>query len=144
MQTTGKIGTATVLPDTKMERITRFLGCGHERIDAIDPTGFIGYTKEELQSFYIDDVIETFSGEKVTILHTQQGYCPSHFILRMDENGTFSVYHTKEQYYTSELVQVLDYQAKKVWMDSEREELLKGIPFEALQEIDAYLEGLES
>ena len=141
---TGAIGTASVLPDTRIIRNVTFTRCEHTLSMPVEAAGFVGYTREELAAFYADYEVMEFSGERVTIRQQVTGCCPEHLLLREDGDEVLSVYRMDETYFSEELQRVLPFAALSSLPEETRQNLRAGIVFATLRDIDAYLEGIES
>lgn len=141
---TGSIGTASVLPDTRIERVVTFTRCDHALRVAVESGGFIGYTREELAAFYADYEIERFDRERVTLTQRIDGCCPEHLLLREDGDGAICVYRTDGTVFTEELVHAVPFEGLSALPEEVRTSLREGIVFATLGDVDAYLESMES
>lgn len=143
LQPTGNVGMASVLPETRIVRHVRFESCGHEVLSEPPQKAFIGYTQTELESFYAPCVIGRFDGEQIEINQSMENYCPKHYVLKQ-EGEDLCVYRTESEHLTWQLERVLDTELAAMLQDEMHEQLAKGIAFDSLSEIDAYLESIES
>lgn len=141
---TGSIGVASVLPDTRIERVVTFTRCAHTMTVSVESNGFVGYTKEELAAFYADYEIERFDRELVTITQLVDGCCPEHLLLREDGDDALCVYRTDATFFSEELMRALPFDRLSALPEETRTSLREGIVFDSLPDIDAYLEGIES
>lgn len=71
------------------------------------------------------------------------GYCPAHLLLRADAQGTLAVWRMQED--ALEMQPVLTLAATLDAFDGETAAALsEGVLFESMDEINAYLESMES
>ncbi|MEG1525127.1 MAG: hypothetical protein RRZ24_03265 [Clostridia bacterium] len=140
----GNVGVQSILPTTKIEKQVYFTKCPHQMKVSIDANAFIGYTESELAAFYQAYHISKFNAAQTVLIQTVEGYCPDHFVLRMDADGTVYLYHTDPEQLKEMLVQAVNFDARSDINDEERTLLKNGLAFDTLKDIDAYLEGMES
>lgn len=140
----GRIGVAAILPTTRMERRIAFQKCGHAKTDVLDAAAFVGYTKEELASFYQMCEVEAFSGERVVLTQRLDACCPDHVLLKARSDGTLSVYQTDAEFFIEQLIRVLTLDPEATIAADELSALQSGMVFDTLSDVDAYLESLES
>ena len=129
--------------DTLMERVVVFGACSHETRILMDRTAYEGYTREEVQKQFPSASIAEFTAARVTIIQSVDAYCPEHYLLKLQEDGTLAVTHTDTQFFTEEVVAVLR-DENDVLSRPGYEALKDGVAFDSLAEIDAYLESLGS
>lgn len=141
---TGNIGTASVLPDTKIERIVTFTRCEHTVSVPVQSNGFVGYTEEELATFYADYEIERFDSEQVIVTQRVDSCCPAHLLLREDGDAALCVYRTDATFFSEELQQALPFEHLSALPEETRRSLREGVVFATLGDIDAYLESIDS
>lgn len=139
-----RIGVVSILPTTRVEREICFLQCGHTVVSALENASeFTGLTKTELSDRYPKAIITSFSSELVHIVERCEGYCPEHYVLQSADEGMLKV--MRMQVETLENVCVLEITAGLDGLDAEAaEQLQKGEAFSSLDEINRYLENLES
>lgn len=139
-----RIGVVSILPTTRVERETCFLQCGHTVISTLkNASGFTGLTKTELADRYPKAIITSFSSDLVHIVERFEGYCPEHFVLLFAEEGMLKVMRMQAE--TLENVCVLEIPDALEGLDAETaEQLQQGEAFSSLDEINRYLENLES
>ena len=140
----GNVGTAAVLPDTRIERVVTFTRCAHTLTLPVETNAFIGYTREELADFYADYEVARFDGERVTVSQRVTGCCPKHLLLREDGDGALSVYRTDEEFFSEQLVRSLPVTGFASLTEQERAALKAGVVFDSAGEIDAYIESVDS
>jgi len=143
VQTVDHIGRINILPDTLIHCTYRFTGCEHVIDRSIDPLVHVGQTKEEFLNEYRDTEIQSFSSERVQLRCLKQGPCPQHIMLRADETGQLSIYQTKEDTLEVTNIQILSIFVA-AFPSEIAEELYEGIVFSSLDEINEYLENIES
>lgn len=129
--------------DTVMERVIVFDSCTHEARLLMDRNAYLGYTKEELKRQFPDASISEFSNARVTLVQSQDAYCPNHYLLRLQDDGTLAVMHTDSQFFTEEVVAVLRDEHDAL-SRLEPSLLTDGLAFSSLSEIDTYLESIGS
>ena len=151
-----RIGVVSILPTTRVERETCFLQCGHTVISTLEnASGFTGLTKTELADRYPKAIITSFSSDLVHIVERFEGYCPEHFVLLSAEEGMLKVMRMQAETLASagvlpeaetlENVCVLEIPDALEGLDAETaEQLQQGEAFSSLDEINRYLENLES
>ena len=130
-----RIGVVSILPTTRV---------GHTVISTLEnASGFTGLTKTELADRYPKAIITSFSSDLVHIVERFEGYCPEHFVLLSAEEGMLKVMRMQAE--TLENVCVLEIPDALDGLDAETaEQLQQGEAFSSLDEINRYLENLES
>ena len=141
---TGNVGVASVLPTTRMARGVLFEKCGHTLDASLSTDAFIGYTQSELETFYPDASVVTFSAEQVYLRQSIDAFCPEHFELRLEEDGALCIFQTDPKLFTENLVQTLDAALVDDMSPSDRNCVRNGLGFDSLADIDSYLESAES
>lgn len=145
VQTPETVGAGTprevlVAENAETDWIVRFGACGHEV--ALDPPGSVaGMTRKELAIAYPDDTIEIFDAEYVRMAKSVDGYCPAHYLLTMGE-GVLVI--SKMDLATLAQKEVMRIIADTSALDEDSlAALSKGVTFDSLEDINAYLEGAE-
>ncbi len=111
--------------------------CGHTvEVESAQP--IIGKTRAELEREYGADAILEFSPEKVTIAREMDLFCPEHYVLKL-ESGLLTVRKTGEDL-KEEILLTLDVSLPP----DAAAECTEGLPFDSLEDINLYLEGLDS
>lgn len=79
-----------ITPNTKVILKTYFTLCSH-MLDAApeDSKGLVNMTQEQLSSKYPDWTIKEFSPQQVILTREKQTYCPRHYIIGIDDSGTY-------------------------------------------------------
>ncbi|MDO4572245.1 MAG: hypothetical protein Q4C13_02665 [Clostridia bacterium] len=129
--------------DTALERVVHFSACAHETSIPMDAAAYLGYTREDMIRHFPDASIMRFDSEEVTLFQLVQGYCPRHYVLRMQDDGTLQVMKTNDSLLTEELIALLP-EEPALLHEAERDGLRAGLAFDSLPEIDAYLESMGS
>lgn len=140
----GSIGEASILPTTAVERQVCYLAC-HHTVEQVmgDTSPLIGMTRQELAAAYPDAAITSFTAERVRLVLSVDGYCPAHLLLRADAQGTLAVWRMQED--ALEMQPVLTLAATLDAFDGETAAALsEGVLFDSMDEINAYLESMES
>ncbi len=132
----------SILPETAVEVQYRFLLCGHT-IEREETGGaFSGLTLDEVRKTYPDVRAAALEGNTALIERELECYCPAHYVLFSDELGHLLVSHTTEPDFEED-VMTLKYDP--TGLPSDVQVLLEeGIDFSSLEEINAYLEDVES
>lgn len=140
----GRIGEASILPATAIERQVCYLACGHLTEGPLpDADALVGMTRRELAQAYPEAAITTFTSERVRLVVSAEGYCPAHLLLMADAEGALAVYQMQEDTLQMETVLALPLAADA--FDAETAAALAaGVPFDTMDEINAYLESMES
>ena len=100
-------------------------------------------TRRELAQAYPEAAITTFTSERVRLVVSAEGYCPAHLLLMADAKGALAVYQMQEDTLQMEAVLALPLAADA--FDAETAAALAaGVPFDTMDEINAYLESMES
>jgi len=118
-----------------------FSACSHEIVTA-GGESLTGKTREEAEITYPGWTLISFQDGEAVFEKTFLGYCPAHYILRL-EDAELGIYRTDEKTYAEKRLMVLDYDADAL-DDTERAELERGLAFDDLNGINAYLESAES
>ncbi|MEA5059979.1 MAG: hypothetical protein EOM66_06065 [Clostridia bacterium] len=132
----SQMGEDTVSPDATV--IWRYqMACGHT-VELEDAQPVIGKTRAELAQTYGVDAVESFSPQAVTLCVASDKFCPQHFVLKL-ENGALTVRKTNEQL-TEEILLTLDLELPA----DAAVECEAGLAFDSMEDINVYLEGLDS
>lgn len=130
-----------IAPSVYSEYVLRsaFTHCGHTVEEMVSGTGF---TKEELLALYPDCQMTLHETGKPLVTRKIEAYCPQHYVLQMRENDI-----QVEQYDlssgTQKIVSRINADPNSM-PESIRAEILKGLAFENLSQIDEYIENAES
>ncbi len=134
---------ARIYPDTKVNVSYRFLYCNHT-IEKDETNGELNaMTLDEVREMWPDVRAAAMQGKEAIIEREIEAYCPEHYVLFNNEVGRLCVSHTAEENLAEEAVTVLTYDTSELPKDVQ-ELLYEGIVFSSLEEINAYLEDVES
>lgn len=83
-----------ISPSTQMVFKTEYMACGHvktvKRDASIDE---VGMDEEQLKSKYDKKwQLQSFDSQMVVFYRTAEGYCPDHFIIKIDKDGYVGVF----------------------------------------------------
>lgn len=83
----------TVYPKTQIVFKTKYMACGHiittERDANIDE---VGMNEEQIKNKFANWQLQRFDNKIVILYRTAEGYCPNHFIIKIDSNGYVGVF----------------------------------------------------
>lgn len=83
----------TVYPKTQIIFKTRYMACGHiittERDANIDE---IGMNEEQIKKKFTNWQLQRFDNKMVILYRDAAGYCPKHFIIKIDDEGYVGVF----------------------------------------------------
>ncbi len=87
----------TIQPDTSVWIKEYYTKCDHLIQEEQMPKNIVvNMTKEELQAYYEDYTVETFSEEDTVLYKECEEWCPKHYILKED-NGVIVIYRLNAQ-----------------------------------------------
>ncbi len=112
------------------------MACGHI-VELTDAQPVIGKTRLELEEAYGAEAVEAFSPEAVTLYFTSDNFCPEHYVLWL-ENEILTVRKTNEKL-AVEVLMTLDVDLPA----DAAAECAEGLPFDSMEDINIYLEGIE-
>lgn len=135
------MGVASVLPTTQVIWRYRFMSCGHV-VDA-PAQDITGYTLEDIIQRYPNAQVLRMDKDVVEIELRVEQHCPDHYLLIATEEHVLGVFRTNLNTLDSEQVMQLPLSALEL-PESVRYQLLNGLSFSSLEEINAYLEDVES
>lgn len=139
-----RIGEPSILPETRVERDICYLGCQHrETVAVTDTSVLVGMTRQELAAYWPDAVVTSFTSELVRVVVSSEGYCPKHLLLQANAQGKLEVSQMQPDTLTMASVLELDVSLDGLGEEA-RDELQEGVPFDSLEEINHYLESMES
>jgi len=139
----GQMGFISILPDTVVVTNYTFTLCGHTLTQQVTGGPLVGKTKDDLLRDDPDAKIGEFSAQRVVIDRDLERYCPRHYLLYIDDNGKLCYSQTDATDYTKENVTTLNYDVSSL-PDEVKNDLDEGLVFESLDEINAYMEDVES
>lgn len=129
------MGEETVSPHANVTWLYQ-MACGHT-VELTDAQPAIGKTRAKLEALYGAEAVESFSAETVRMRLTSERFCPRHYVLYL-ENGELTVRKTDDAL----ALQVLLTLEVDLPADAAAE-CAEGLPFDSLEDINIYLEGLE-
>lgn len=139
----GRVGTACILPDTRLRLEVVYNSCGHTQYHTLDKPDWIGKTREELAALSPADSIALFNAKEVCLVRVVDAYCSEHLQLRTGADGNVGVYRTNAGTHQDELILALPTRAEDL-SEGARSDLSDGLLFGSMEEINAYLESMES
>ena len=139
----GQMGKPSILPNTKVTLTYHFLLCGHTLAQEKTGGELVGYTPEDIMAAWPDARVMELNHQIAKIERELTSYCPDHYVLFSDGVGGLSISKTMDTDWTKEEVQNLNYDASELPHDV-LELLEDGQVFDSLEEINAYLEDVES
>ncbi len=101
-----------------------------------------GYTPKTLQESFPAYTIKSFSPERVVLSQVHSGYCPAHYLLVIADGALVVTKRSEETMQNQQLMQ-LPIDAEDIPIEL-KTELEKGVVFDALAQIDEYIENIES
>ncbi|MEG1892913.1 MAG: hypothetical protein RR232_00195 [Clostridia bacterium] len=132
---------ARITATTQIKWMCGFSTCGHE-IEADAESELIGMSEAEVKSACPGYQVTEFSQAHVILKKNVEGYCPQHFILKL-AGDELHVLQTDKATLKSVEVMKIELDAAKL-SEEVRTELEKGLPFDDLEQINAYFEAAES
>lgn len=139
----GNIGEQSILPTTDVTIRYTFLLCGHTREKHETGGELTGYTLEDITKKYPDARVLELSGERAVIERELERYCPDHVALFVDGAGNLCISQTDETDFEAEKVTTLNYDVSDL-PEEVISQLEEGIVFDTLEQVNAYLEDVES
>lgn len=86
-----------ISPNAKILIKKHYSGCGHTTKDYAEiPSEIVNFTKEELQEYYKDWNIQTFSKDEIVIEKECEGSCDEHYIVK-ELDGFVAVFNIDEK-----------------------------------------------
>lgn len=132
----AQMGEETVSPSAKV--LWRYhMACGHV-VEREDAQPAIGKTQAELEAAYGPGSVTSFGADAVVLELESAAYCPDHYVLKL-ENGALTVRKTGDDL-QEEILLTLDVTLPP----DAAAECEKGLCFDSLEDINVYLEGLDS
>lgn len=131
-----------VAPGCKMTWATNFTMCGHSIEETRAERDLIGLTKAQVAAAVKAWTLESFSHDELKFGRSADMYCPDHLLLKGTDKG-LGVYKTDLN--TLELTEIMKFTLDISHLDRNvQADLEKGMPFDDLEEIEGYIENLES
>ncbi|MDR3051585.1 MAG: hypothetical protein LBU67_07675 [Oscillospiraceae bacterium] len=126
-----------------LDQTLDYLPCGHtvqRRIDA--PAIWIGLDRQGLEAQLPDYRLTAFSPESVAMARELPIYCPAHWVLQPDAQGEVSIWQNLYGE-AMECLQKLGFGVEDM-PEGERQALRDGKPFDAQEELEQWLESMDS
>jgi len=122
---------------------TNYTACNDKRVEERKANeDEIGLNRQELESNFPEWDVYEFSSSKVILTKELDDYCPNHFILK-DKDGMIVIYMPSKGENESRSIQNTQIPINKLPPDFQ-DEIRKGLVIDSLQEIEYFLESLES
>ena len=118
---------------------TEFTKCGHTVEEDKSSTALEDLIKEELLVRFPGTEVEYFAPDRAVLKRKENGYCQAHYMLKY-ENGSLKVYRPENSGQTWNLVQ--DIGAVQIYEGTDA--LEQGVIFDSMEQIESYLENLDS
>ena len=139
----GSDAAALLTVDCQLIQHLSYIPCGHEltRRQSL-PTELVGKGRAELEAAYDLWQVTSFAPGEVTMAQALDMYCPQHVILMPDESGMLCVFENR---YGDALGLVRELNVPLSELPDELQETLRvGKGFESEEELDLWLESIES
>lgn len=120
-----------------------FTGCRHLTEQTIQPAPYIGFTKEALTEAFPLFTIARFSSEEILLERVIAGCCEKHYLLKLigTDNVAIQRFNTENQAMDNRVTVHINRDVLDV---STQLELDQGVVFDTMDEVNAYLESIES
>jgi hypothetical protein len=137
-----KSGDSAILPTTQVVWIDYYQKCEHEYVNS-KTDNIVGMTGPELENKYPDYAVTQMTPEFVRLVRNVDGYCPSHYLLKIGGTDSLCVMRTDPVTLTltQEKELLIDLDAFEAGV---QEQLKEGIVFNSMEEINAFIEDIES
>ena len=148
VQSVDKVGENRILPTTKVRWHVHFSSCPesyeYEGTAGINGGSDItGMSKAEIEEAYKNCTVEQLTGTEAYIDIMLEGYCPQHYPLKVDNDSNILVNKRDEITYEQRIVVVRPLSMDDFSLEVQ-EEFKEGLPFDSLEAVDSYIEGLDS
>jgi hypothetical protein len=132
-----------ITADTDIFWVSRYLKCGHEKVreEAPDET-MIGKTYAQFAQNYPNYKLDVENGVVRMVVEYDQ-YCPDHYIIKADDNGSIFVYRNMEGMDKLSAVMKMNFTTDDVPKDY-RPLLKDGMVFDSVEEIEGLIEDAET
>ncbi len=120
-----------------------YQACGHvvqRRVDA--PAECIGMERAALEKLLSDYRVTAFSPSEVAMQRELSMYCPAHWVVRPDDLGELCIWQNQLGEHMDQLTQ-LGFGAEDL-PESERETVRRGKAFDSQQDMEGWLESIQS
>ena len=111
--------------------------CGHTVETDITDQEYIGMTKQDIADEFSNAKLQSFSKDKAVLVVETPSICTLHFIVKYEE-GKLNIYQPQGEDARPKLY-------KSIEMDTIADPALEeGVVFDSLEQVESYLENLES
>ena len=130
-----------VLPNTTLIMEQTFSKCGHtEKEQYKVPIAIVNMTKEEVENYYTDWNVTSFSKKEIIISKEVDGVCSEHYIVK-ENNGHISIYNIDENN-AEHFVKNTEILTKYL-PEEDQESLKNGIKIIGKKDLSIFLEDFE-
>lgn len=130
----------TLSADCVVEMQCTYEKCGHVKTYGIESSEVEGFTKDQLAVQYPECEVTEFGPLGATLTCSVDGYCPDHYVLKRS-GDKLCIYQPQDR--TGELIIYKEIEGMNA-SDLGIEELEQGILFDDIEQIESYLEEIES
>ena len=82
----------TVSPNATILKKEYYKGCDHLVRDLSDVSEMlVNKTKSEVENYYPEWEVDSFSNSEITIYQEKEGFCPQHYLIK-EHNGVLGIY----------------------------------------------------
>ena len=111
--------------------------CGHTVETDVTDKEYIGMTKQDIEDEFSNAKLQSFSKDKAVLVVETPSICTLHFIVKYEE-GKLNIYQPQGEDARPKLY-------KSIEMDTIADPALEeGVVFDSLEQVESYLENLES
>ena len=139
----GSVSQDTVAQGCQLVQTLRYTPCDHEvtrRLEA--PTELIGKGRGDVEAAYDQWRVTSFAAQEITMEQQLDIYCAQHMVLMPDETGVLGIFENK---YGDALAFVRSLETELAALpDAAQEEVRLGKGFDSLQDLEQWLESVES
>ena len=139
----GSDSAATLSESCQLIQHLSYTPCGHAltRRQTLPPD-LVGRTRADLEAAYDQWQVTSFSANEVTMEQAMDLFCPEHVILMPDDSGMLCVFQNRYGDALA-LLRELDLSLREL-PDAYQEELRTGKGFDSQDELDQWLESIDS
>ena len=124
-------------PEGKVYLQVHYTKCGHTVETDITDKEYIGMTKQDIADEFSNAELQSFSKDKAVLVVETPSICTLHFIVKYEE-GKLNIYQPQGEDAQPKLY-------KSIEMDTIDDPALEeGVVFDSLEQVESYLENLES
>lgn len=139
----GSVAQVKVEMGCQLVQTIRYTPCGHEMTRRLEAPGeIVGQAREGVEAAYDQWRVTGFGAKEVLMEQQLDIFCPEHMVLMPDETGVLGVFENK---YGDALafVRSVDTPLESL-PEAIQEELRPGKSFDSLNELEQWLESVES